>query len=144
LVTWSYEPLYLLGADDKIVGITSDAQSYYNWLEGIMDKPVVGSYKEHDYEKIIEIQPDIIITQARFAGNLEKNLSGINVVVLDFSNQDGFERDLTLLAELVGGQDKAASFLAWRGEVLANLQNKTDSLKPDEMKRVYIEWDHTP
>jgi len=144
LVTWSYEPLCLLGAEDKIAGITSDAQTSFPWLSGIKNKPIVGTYREHDYEKIIEIQPDIIITQARFASNLENNLSGIKVVVLDFSNQEGFERDLTLLAELVGGQEKAASFLEWRSEQLGILQEKIGSLKSDEKKRVYIEWSNSP
>lgn len=144
LVTWSYEPLRLLGAEDKIVGITSDAKTSFPWLSGIQNKPIVGNYREHNYEKIIEIQPDIIITQARFANSLDKNLSGIKVVVLDFSNQEGFERDLTLLAELVGGQDKALSFLEWRSEQLGNLQEKIVSLKSDEKKRVYIEWSNSP
>ncbi|OPX76194.1 MAG: Cobalamin-binding protein precursor [Methanosaeta sp. PtaB.Bin018] len=144
LVTWSYEPLYMLGANDKIVGVTTDAQQVYPWLEGILNKTVVGTYKQHNYEKIIELRPDIVITQARYAGALDQNLSGIKVVVLDFSRQSDFEHDLNLLAELVGGQDKAKEFLAWRTEQLDSLKKKTDLLKNDSKKSVYIEWSDTP
>jgi len=144
LVTWSYEPIYLLGAGDKIVGVTSNAQKVYPWLEGISSKPVVGTYREHDYEKIIELQPDIIITQSRYAGALEGNLSGIKVIVLDFSKPTGFEEEFKILGELTGKGERAEDFLAWRQEILDNLKSKTADMKPEEKSRVYCEWSDYP
>jgi iron complex transport system substrate-binding protein len=144
LVTWSYEPIYLLGLENKIVGVTSNAQKVYPWLQGISSKPVVGTYREHDYEKIIELRPDIVITQSRYAGALEGNLSGIKVIVLDFSKPAGFEKELTILGEITGNSQKAGEFLAWRQRILENLKSKTAAMKPEDKLRVYCEWSDYP
>lgn len=144
LVTWSYEPIYLLGAEDKIVGVTSNAQKVYPWLEDISSRPVVGTYREHDYEKIIELKPDVVITQSRYAGALEGNLSGIKVMVLDFSKPKDFEKELRILGEITGKSERAKDFLAWRQDILDRLKSKTADIKPEEKIRVYCEWSDYP
>lgn len=55
IVAWSYEPLYILGAQNKIVGVEKGSQIQYSYLPGMEDIPVVGTYKEPDYEKIIQV-----------------------------------------------------------------------------------------
>jgi len=49
------EPIFILGAADKIAGMRTDLQETHAWIPGITDKPTIGGWKEIDYEKVIEI-----------------------------------------------------------------------------------------
>lgn len=104
IVAWSYEPLYILGAQDKIVGVEKGSQIQYSYLPGIVDKPVIGTYKEPDYEKIIELKPDAVIVQTKYVKQVDEKLSplGIKVVCLPFNQQNSFNQELTKLAEMLG------------------------------------------
>jgi iron complex transport system substrate-binding protein len=77
LNTYSYEPLYILGLKDKLVGVTSSAKSLYPWLNGMKEKPEVGTYLEFDYERMVELKPDLIIASAKVANDLEAKSQGL-------------------------------------------------------------------
>ncbi len=59
-LTSAYEPIWVLGAQDKVIAVTTTAQEEYSWLPGIMEKAPVGAYKDIDVEKIIDLKPDIV------------------------------------------------------------------------------------
>ncbi len=57
------EILYLIGADDRLVGDTT----YCNWPEGAKHKPKIGDLLNPNYEAILAAGPDLVI--ASTAGN---------------------------------------------------------------------------
>jgi iron complex transport system substrate-binding protein len=141
MITWSYEPLWILDSQDKVVGVTSNAQKEeeYGWLPGILNKPVVGLFKELDYEKVTELNPDIVIVGSK-AEEVEEKLepAGINVVVLYFRSQETFDSELKILAKLLEKDERADDFISWK-------KNKSDWIKEkieriDPKVRVYAEW----
>ena len=126
------------------MGITSNAKNVYSWLSGIDSKPVVGTYREQDYEKIIQLKPDLVITQSRYAKNLEGNLTGIKVIVLDFSTPANFEKEMKILGEITGKSKRVEEFIAWRHGVLDNLSAKSAGIDAKNKFRVYCEWSDYP
>ncbi len=52
--TFEYEPVFILGAQDRLAAVTNTAQKCFFYMPGIKDKPAVGEYKEIDYEAVIE------------------------------------------------------------------------------------------
>lgn len=146
IVAWSYEPIYILGAQDKIVGVEQGSKVQYSYLTGMEDKPVIGTYKEPDYEKIIELKPDIVIVQPKYVAQVDEKLSplGIKIVCLPFNQQNMFDQELTTLAEMLGPNEmkKAEEFIAWKQESIESLKSKVENIDPK--LRVYGEWTDTP
>lgn len=118
IITWSYEPIWILGLEDKVVGVTTNAKddpTVYSWLVGIEDKTSVGTYRgEPDYEKIIELDPDLIIVGRNAGTNAPETLAsaGIPVVWLNFNNPATFNKEFEILASLTGTDEKADRFLS--------------------------------
>ncbi|HOT06310.1 MAG TPA: ABC transporter substrate-binding protein [Methanotrichaceae archaeon] len=144
LNTYSYEPIYVLGLEDKLVGVTSSAKSLYPWLSGMKEKPVVGTYLEFDHEKMVGLKPDLIIASSKVAEDLESKVPGARVLSLRFVNQSLFERELKLIAEITGSSDLAEEYLDWRQRSLDLLKKNTDRLDPKDKFRVYCEWAEWP
>lgn len=59
--TFTYEPIFILGAQDRLAAVTNTAQKKFFFISGMMDKPTVGEYNEIDYEKVIDNKPDVYI-----------------------------------------------------------------------------------
>ena len=143
MVTWSYEPVWILEAQDKVVGVTTDAkqrEDVYSWLPGILDKPTIGTYRELDYEKVLEVNPDIVIVGGGKVEEQEEKLApaGITVLVLHFKSQEKFANEFTILAKILGKDDKAEEFLSWKQSYLDWIKEKTEGMEPKV--RVYTNW----
>ncbi len=146
MVTWSYEPVWLLGAQDKVVGVTTDAQdTEYPWFDGIEDKPAIGTYKELDYEKVADLHPQLLIVGPALIVkrvDVEKLESlGISVVALSFNNQETFDTEFRTLAKILEEDELAEDFLSWKNGHLDQI--KENVLGIDRKVRVYGEWTYS-
>ena len=142
MITWSYEQIWIIEAQDKVVGVTSTAKDdSFPWLPGIQDKPAVGTYRELDYEKVMEVNPDIVIAGGSAVEKIDEKLSpaGIKVVGLNFANHEKFANSLTILAKILGKDERAREFLSWRQNCIDEIKERTDELKPEEKIKVYGE-----
>jgi len=99
---------------------------------------IIGGGFDANLEKIVQLQPDLILTngptQQRFAVPL-KNM-GYSVVSLWPRDMDGLKRDFLLLAELLGQEKKAKS-------VIDNMQRRFSlieaKVKNKPRKQVYLQ-----
>ncbi len=140
--SWSYEPIWILEAQDKVVGVTSTLkESAGAWLLGIQDKPTVGTYKELDYEKVLEVNPQIVITGSNKAEEIAEKLApaGITVVAMSFRSQEKFDNDLKILAKILGKDERAREFISWRQNCIDEIKERTEELEPEEKIKVYGE-----
>ncbi|OPX77165.1 MAG: Cobalamin-binding protein precursor [Methanosaeta sp. PtaB.Bin018] len=146
LCGYAYEPMVILGEEDKVVGAISNAAQIAPWFNDLDMLPVVGTFSEFDYEKIIEQNPDVVICYPRYVSDLESQLEGknITVVALRFTMPGKFERELQALSDITGSQARQEDFLKWKEEILNRLKERVDNLEPKEKKRVYIEWSDWP
>lgn len=147
IITWAYEPIWILGLKDKVMGVTTNAKedpTVYSWLSGIENKQSVGSYKEPDYEKIIELHPDLVIIGRNAGTNAPEKLAhtDIPVVWLNFNNPATFDKELEILASLTGTDEKANSFVSWKQEKLDVITSRTSEIEPKI--RVYANWCDSP
>jgi len=143
--TSSYEPIWILGAQDRVVGVTNTAKDLaYTWLPGIQNKSAIGEYNELDYEKIIELNPDIALVSN--SGIETKKIdeilepAGITVVGAEFVELETFDSELKNIAEILEAEERAEDFLAWRNEYINSVKEKTNEIDP--RVRVYGEWAH--
>jgi iron complex transport system substrate-binding protein len=130
--TSSYEPIWILGAQDRVVGVTNTAKDLaYTWLPGIQNKSSIGEYKELDYEKIIELKPDIALVSN--SGIETKKIdeilepAGITVVGAEFVELETFDSELKNIAEILEAEERAEIFSP--GETNTSIPSKKKPTK---------------
>ncbi len=74
------EMIYQLGLENKLVGRTD----YCDYPEQALSIESVGTLREPDIEKIISLEPDVVIASTHFSEEVSKKLTdlGVKVVVL--------------------------------------------------------------
>ena len=142
-LSWTdYEPIFVLGAADKIAGVRTDLQKAYSWIPGMSKKTTIGGSQELDYEKVIELKPDLVISAASKVDNLASKLdpAGIPyIIIFRTLNQDTYDNDLRIVAKILEKEEQANEFLTWKQSCLDQLQERTHGIKLSDRIRVYSE-----
>lgn len=136
------EMLYALGLEDKLIGVTT----YCNYPPAVKDKPIVSEYSTVDVEKLVSLQPDLVLAdsihKAEVIPALEK--LGIPVLGIDPSSLGGIMSDLEMIGR-IGGKDQASSSLVTglQGRIKV-VTNKTDKMLSAEKPRAFFLTWHDP
>lgn len=142
-MSWSnYEPIFVLGGFDKVVGVRTDLRDAYSWIPGMSKKTTIGGSQELDYEKVIELKPDLVISAASKVDNLASKLdpAGIPyIIIFRTLNQDTYDNDLRIVAKILEKEEQANEFLTWKQSCLDQLQERTHGIKLSDRIRVYGE-----
>jgi len=133
------ETLYLLGEQDRIVGISGFT---VRPPRARKEKPKVSAFTSAKIPKILELEPDLVLgfsdLQADIAAELIKH--GIEVYIFNHRDVDGILRMIRTLGRLVGATEKA--------DALADsYQTKVDKLRALNWERkptVYFEEWYDP
>ena len=133
------EWLYLLGEERRIVGISGYTVRPRKARE---EKPRVSSFLDGKIERIVELQPDLVIgfsdMQAALADKLIR--AGLNVLITNQRSVGELLAAMRLVANLVGAQALAEAWIADCEKRWAEIATQTRGwpLRP----RVYFEeWD---
>ena len=134
------EGVRIVGAKDKIVGISNFAADDPEFWSDMQNTPIVSS---DDYESIIELNPQMVINYASFGykPELEEKLepAGIKVVRQDFFKPVFLIRDIRTLGILLGKEERAEEFIDFLQGYISILQERVESIDPEEKKRVFFE-----
>ncbi len=131
------ENLFAIGAGDTLVGVVAHS----DFPEQANDLPLVGGYEETNHERIVQLQPDLII--AWESGNSHASVSklrelGFPVIIDQPDSLEDIARSLRMLGKATGTSVKANTLA---NEFLENLmtvreQNKTK----DSVSVFYQVW----
>jgi len=134
------EILFALGLREKVVGVTE----YCNYPPEALDKEKVGGYSTPDIEKIIALQPDLILAddihKEETIPALEEK--GLTVLALMPRNLDGVLADIQMIGKITGKEKEAFELITQMQSRIEAITGKTENLQ--ERPRVfYITW-HDP
>ncbi|MCQ2969775.1 MAG: helical backbone metal receptor [Clostridium sp.] len=127
------EMVYKLGAEDKLVGRTD----YCDYPEEVSTIDSIGTLSTPNIEKIISLEPDLVITSTHFDKENATKLEavGINVISLyEEYNVDGVYDMIRTLGTALNKQDKATKIVS---EMKDKIKDVTDSIKGLEQPTVY-------
>lgn len=131
-----------LKAEELVVGVYSDISTDPLFWGQLGRKPKVGTWKEPNYELVVELNPDIVLCYGQRPGrDMEKKFEpfGIKVVRLDFYKLKSLEREVQTLGQILKREKEAGQLIGWYQKNLRSMQEilKDVSNRP----RVYIEGD---
>src|SRR5262249_36878397 len=133
------ETLYLLGEERRIVGVSGYAVRPARVRR---EKPRVSAFISADFEKILALAPDLVLTFSDLQADAVAELTRRNVAVPAFHQRDisGMLDMIRTLGALVGGAGKADALGGTLERRLAQARTRAAAL--ERRPRVYFEeWD---
>lgn len=132
------ETLYLLGEQDRIVGISGFT---VRPKEARKEKPKVSAFIDANIQKIIDLKPDLVIGFSDIQADIAKKLikKGITVWVNNHRSVEDIFKMIIQLGSLVGKQSEALQLVASYEKRIAEIKEITNSwkIKP---KVYFEEW----
>lgn len=136
------EIIYALGLGDNLVGVTE----LCNYPEEAMEKEKVGAYDNVDIEKIIAINPDLILAEDMHKVEVIPALGrfGFDVVALVPHNLQEVMDSIILIGRITGTEEKALQIVDDMSKKIKAITDETDKINQAEKPKVlYVIW-HEP
>ncbi len=136
------EILFALGLGEKVVGVTE----FCDYPPEALDKEKIGGFSTPDIEKIIALQPDLLLASNIHAKEIIPALEekGLTVFALVPENLDGILEDIEVVGKITGREKEASKLITQMKNRIEAITDKTERLKPQERPRVFcIIW-HDP
>jgi len=133
------ETLYLLGEEHRIVGVSGYAVRPARVRR---EKPRVSAFISADYEKVLALEPDLVLTFSDLQADIAAELIRRNVAVHAFNQRDvaGILAMVRTLGALVGAADKAETLARSLEQRLSDVAARAGRIA--RRPRVYFEeWD---
>lgn len=110
LTTETVEVLYALGEQERIVGISGYT---VRPPEARKEKPKVFAFTSGDIDKILAVQPDLVLTFSDLQGDIARDLikAGVPVFAFNTRSVDDILGMVETLGRLVGAEDKALALV---------------------------------
>lgn len=131
------ETLYLLGAQDRLIGNTT----WCNWPEAAKQKPKIGDLLNPNYEVILAAKPDLVV--ASTAGNQEGSVLkldklGLPVYVLAPRSVEKIFLSVEELGRITDCAAQGAQLVAQMRARLHRVQQRIGDLPP--VRAFFITW----
>lgn len=133
------ELLYLLGQEDRIVGISGFTKRP---KQARQEKPIVSAFVDANIEKILNLKPDLVVGFSDIQSDIAKQLiqKGINVWINNQRSIAEIKSFIVQMGSLVGSYDESIALVEKFDSKVAKIKKTTDHWlkKP----RIYFEeWD---
>ena len=140
------ELLRILNAEDKIVG----SCDYIKKWETVLfpehsELPSVGKGIVFvDYEAVLNLNPDVLLTFGAKTDVMKEKLPGVAVIFLglyrpDLTNPEGsiYTAGVRKMGYILDKEEEAEEFLKWRIGWINEIKSRTEGLSEDEKPRVF-------
>ncbi|OPJ55393.1 ABC transporter substrate-binding protein [Alkalithermobacter paradoxus] len=127
------ETIFALEAQDKLIGRTD----FCDYPENVSNIESIGSLTEPNIEKIVELNPDLVIASTHFKKEVLEKLEEADIKVLVLYGPESFEgvyEVITKLGTVLNKEDKANEVINSMKETVDYVVNK---VKDKEKPRVY-------
>ncbi len=131
------EILFALGLGDRVVGVTDVC----NYPPEAMKKEIVGAFSGPDLEKVVSVDPDVVLTTSMHAAEVTPALleRGLNVLTLDPIGVAGVFRDIEMIGKALGVEEAAGELVADMQSTIASVAEKAGTTDP-KPRALYVVW----
>lgn len=139
LSTETVEVLYALGESHRIVGISG-----YTVIppQARKEKPKVFAFTSGDLERILAVQPDLVLCFSDLQADIARDLikAGVSVHVFNQRSVEDILAMIETVGRLVGAEGRAATLVAELEAVIAGVRQAASRL-PRRPRVYFEEWD---
>jgi iron complex transport system substrate-binding protein len=131
------EILFALGLGDKVVGVTD----YCDYPPEALNKTKVGGYANPDIEKIVALNPDLVLVAYGTPMDVINNLVGLGLTVygIKTTDLDDLLNDIRRVGEITDKELEAQALTSAMESRIQAVTNQTEEL--EQRPRVfYIVW----
>lgn len=149
LIESALSGLYMLGAGEKVVGISTNVYSgpvfpYYARLdERIRTRklPAPGNWDFVNMESVVSLKPDLVIIWAHQAESI-KTLEerGIPVYGVFLGSKDDVYTEISHLGKLTGREERAGYLIQYTKNEIARVEKMVQAIPSSLYPRVYYMW----
>ena len=136
------ETIRVLGADDRIVGISDTIAKRTDYFPMISKKPIVGGWKEIDPEAVLQLEPDAVFAYGTWPGPeyIEDKLPPtITVIRLDFFKPEELREGMETFGYLLGEESNANKYLEWHDKYVGVVEDKVSEIPEDDKPKVFLD-----
>jgi len=136
------EILFALGLEDMVVGVTD----YCDYPEAAKGKPRVAGYTGPDMEKLVSLEPDLILAEAIHEKTVLPAMEklGMKVIIMSAESIDIVLDSIALVGQINGKSGLATQLVDGLTQRIESITAKTEALTLEERPRVlYVCW-HDP
>jgi len=137
------ELLYDLGLDEEVIGITKFCVHPEKWFR---KKPRVGGTKKLNFEKINELQPDLIIAnkEENEREQIIKLQQHYPVWISDIRNLADALQMIEVVGELIGKEEKTKNIIMKIQKEFSKLETRLDNYreKSKPLLTAYLIWEN--
>ena len=139
------ELIRALGAKDRVVGVDFIIGKTEIQFPDLSKLPSLGAMGRPDYEAVLSLNPDLLLTFSGSTAEKKEKLPGVAVVFLglyypDLSNPDGsrFTDGVRKLGYILDAREEAEEYIDWRTGWIDEIESQTEGLTEDKKPRVFI------
>jgi len=136
------EIIYALGLEDKLVAVTE----YCNYPEGALSKEKVGGFDNVDIERIVVLNPALILAEDLHKHEVIPALErlGFPVIALVPHNLEEIMDSIELIGRVTGAEDRAQQVVEDMSREIEMITDKTNKIaEADRPAVLYVIW-HEP
>ncbi|MBN8203814.1 MULTISPECIES: ABC transporter substrate-binding protein [Bacillaceae] len=139
------EIAFELGLGEEVVGVSD----FDNYPPEATEKEKIGGM-EFNVEKIISLNPDLVLAHASSAHNSEAGLqqlrdAGVTVLVVnDAKSFDQVFESIEMVGTAAGEKDKAEQLVSDMKSKLEEIKTKAQGIKEEDRKSVFVEVSPAP
>ncbi|MGB9841576.1 MAG: ABC transporter substrate-binding protein [Candidatus Bathyarchaeales archaeon] len=133
------EIIYALGSGGKVVG----RDIYSTFPDPVLNLPIVYGASGLSMEKLTELQPDLIVADARINNDTRaeiESLLHVPVIIDNPSQTDRVKPIITYLGEILGKEDRAGALINFMDNITDLVKARVKDLKDNQKPLVYYEW----
>lgn len=127
------ELVYKLGAGDKLVGRTK----YCDYPEEALNVESIGTLKTPDIEKIISLEPDLVLVSTHFSDENAQKLENAGIKVLALYEKNNVDGVYTMIDTLGKALDKQAEANETIEEMKTTINDVTNKVSKLQAPTVY-------
>ncbi len=133
------EILFAIGAGNRVVGVTE----YCNYPEEAKEKPVIGGVSTVSIEKVVSLEPDLVLGDELNGKETFGRLEELNITVVGLNpvNISEIMDDIMLVGRITGEETNATALVANMTQRMEEIKNKTRDVKRPTVAQ--ITW-HDP
>jgi iron complex transport system substrate-binding protein len=136
------EAIRVLGAKDRIVGITDTITKGTAFFPEISKKTVVGGWKEIDPELVLQLDADAVFAYGKWPGPeyIEDKLPPtITVIRLDFYKPETLRDEMLKLGYLLDEEENASKYINWHDKYVDEIEDKVSGIPEDAKPNVFMD-----